>query len=148
MTQPPTRAAGYLRFLAWVVAVTAVVALLGVLPTRRLGGSGALPALLAGCTIGIVGSALGGVPLALAAGKPAAARIPAVLGAMLLRLAAVAALGTAAVLSGRFARGPLLLWIAISYAALLVVDTRYALHGQPGDAGNVGNGDGNKNLET
>jgi hypothetical protein len=142
MTQPPTRAAGYLRFLAWVVAVTAIVALLGVLPTRRLGGDGALPALFAGCVIGILASALGGIPLALAAGKPAAARMPAVLGAMLLRLTAVAAFGAAAVLSGRFARGPLLLWIAISYAALLVVDTRYALHGQGG------NGDGNKKLET
>jgi hypothetical protein len=127
MTDSPTRTAGYLRFLAWVVAVSAVVALLGYLPTRRLAGDGALPALLAGCAVGIVASALGGVPIALAKGKPAAARMPAVMAAMLLRLVVAMALGVAAALSGQFARGPLLLWITISYVALLVVDTRYAL---------------------
>ena len=43
------------------------------------------------------------------------------------RLLAVVALGAAAVLSGWFARVPLLLWIAASYAALLGVDAWYAL---------------------
>jgi hypothetical protein len=132
MTDLPTRTAGYLRFLAWVVAVAAVVALLGVVPTRRLAGDGALPALLAGCVIGIVASALGGIPIALAHGKPAAARMPAVMAAMLLRLVMAVALGAVAALSGRFARGPLLIWIVITYVALLVIDTRYALRAGEG----------------
>lgn len=127
MTGLPTRSAGYLRFLAWVVAVAAVAALLGYLPTRRLGGEAALPALFAGCVIGIAASALGGVPIALAQGKTPAERLPLVLGAMVLRLLAAVVLGAAALLTGRFARSPLLLWIVISYVALLVVDTRYAL---------------------
>jgi hypothetical protein len=127
MTGPPTRTAGYLRFLAWVVAVAAVVALLGFLPTRRLAGDAALPALLAGCVIGILASALGGVPVALSHGMPATARMPAVMASMLVRLVAAVALGAAAVLSGQFPRGPLLIWVAITYMALLVVDTRYAL---------------------
>lgn len=133
----PTRTAGYLRFLAWVLAVTAVVALLGILPTRRMAGDGALPALFAGCVIGVLASALGGVPIALSQGKPPAERVSSVLFAMLVRLAAVVALGSVAALSGRFAQNPLLLWIAISYVALLAVDTRYAVAGQGNNAKNA-----------
>ncbi len=134
MSGLPARTAGYLRFLIWVVGFTAVIAVLGYLPTRRLGGDGALPALYAGCVIGILASALGGVPIAMAQGKPPAARLSSALFATLVRLAATAVLGSVAALSGWFARSPLLLWIAISYVALLVVDTRYAVGGQ--QAGN------------
>ena len=49
------------------------------------------------------------------------------------RLAAVAALTAAAALLGGLPFKPLLLWVAISYAALLVVDTRYALGSAAGD---------------
>src|SRR4051812_7881354 len=116
----PTRTAGYLRFLAWVVAVTAVVAALGYLPTRRLGGDAALPTLFVGCVIGVLASALGGVPIALSQGKPPAERLSSVLFAMLLRLAAAVALGSVAALSGRFPLNVLLLWITISYVTLLI----------------------------
>jgi hypothetical protein len=132
----PTRTAGYLRFLAWVLAVTAAVALLGYLPTRRMAGDGALPALFAGCAIGVLASALGGVPIALSQGKPPAERLSSVLFAMLVRLAAAVALGSLAALSGRFPQNPLLLWITISYVVLLVVDTRYAVVGGKGTGNN------------
>jgi hypothetical protein len=123
-----TGAAGnYLRFLAWAVAVAVVVALLGWLPTRRLGGDGAVRAMLAGCAVSVVASAVGGVPIALARGKAPAARMQALLMAMGVRFGAVVVLGLAAVLSGLFDRAPLLIWVAVSYAAQLVVDTRYAL---------------------
>jgi hypothetical protein len=46
---------------------------------------------------------------------------------MAVRFAAALALALAGALSGRFERGPFLLWVAISYMALLTVDTRYAL---------------------
>jgi hypothetical protein len=127
MTGLPTRSAEYLRFLAWVVAIAAAVALLGYVPTQRLGGDTALPALFAGCVIGLAASAVGGLPIALARGKTPVERLPVVMGSMLLRLVTAVALGAAAALSGRFARSSLLLWIVISYVALLVVDTRYAL---------------------
>jgi hypothetical protein len=121
-------ARGYLRFLAWTVAVTAAVALLGVVPTRRLAGGDAIPALLAGCAIGILASALGALPVALARrDRPPAARAQTVLAAMALRLGAALVLALAAALSGWFARRPLLLWVAVSYLAQLVIDTRYAL---------------------
>jgi hypothetical protein len=129
MTDAPPRAAGsYLRFLAWAAAITAAVAALGAVPTRRLGGEGALPALLAGCAIGLIASAVGGVPVALAAGAGRRADLaPAVLAAMGLRFAVALALGLAAALSGWFERGPLLVWLALSYLALLGADTKYAL---------------------
>lgn len=131
-----TGAAGsYLRFLVWAVAAAAVVALLGWLPTRWWGGDEAVAAMLAGCGVSVLASALGGVPIALARGAgpaPAAsaapaARLQALLMAMAVRFGAVAVLAAAAVLSGLFLRAPLLIWVAVSYAAELVVDTRYAL---------------------
>ncbi len=129
-----TGAAGsYLRFLVWAVAAAAVVALLGWLPTRWWGGDEAVAAMLAGCGVSVLASALGGVPIALArradqtAPAAPAARLQALLMAMAVRFGAVAVLATAAVLSGLFLRAPLLIWVAVSYAAELVVDTRYAL---------------------
>ena len=121
---------GYFRFLAWVAAVTALIIAVGYVPTRHLGGPGAVPALIAGCLIGALGSALGGLVVALRRGGTPADRLNSVMSAtlaMLARLAAVFVLGAAAVLSGRMERTALLLWIAISYVALLVVDTMSAL---------------------
>lgn len=126
MTGRSPSAGGYLRFLAWVIAVTAALALVGWVPTRRLGGEEAVPAMLAGCAVGILASALGGVPIALVRGGPAA-RTQALLLSMAIRLGAVVIFAVAAVLSGWFPRAPLLLWIAIGYMVQLVVDTRYAL---------------------
>jgi hypothetical protein len=122
-------AGGYLRFLAWAVGVTAVTVLLGWLPTRRLGGEEAVPAMLAGCTVSLLASALGGVPIALArgAGSTPQAGMQSLLMAMGVRFAAVVVLAAAAVLSGLFRTVPLLLWVAIGYGAQLVVETRYAL---------------------
>jgi hypothetical protein len=133
MTGRSPSAGGYLRFLAWVVAVTAALALVGWVPTRRLGGEEAIPAMLAGCAVGILASALGGVPIALARGGPSA-RMPALLLSMVIRLGAVVILAVAAVFSGWFARAPLLLWVAIGYMAQLVVDTRYAVQASAPDS--------------
>lgn len=120
-------AGGYLRFLMWAVGVTVVAALLGWLPTRRLGGEEAIPAMLAGCAVSLLASALGGVPIALARGASQANRMQALLMAMAVRFAVVVVLALAAVLSGLFLRAPLLIWVAISYAVQLAVETRYAL---------------------
>lgn len=125
-----TGAAGsYLRFLMWAVGVTAVTVLAGWLPTRRLGGEEAIPAMLAGCAVSLLASALGGVPIALSRRAAAAppARMQALLMSMALRFGAVVVLALAAVLSGLFHTAPLLLWVAIGYAVQLIVETRYAL---------------------
>ena len=134
MTDARPPAAEYLRFVAWVAGVAALIALVGALPTRRLGGDEAIPAMLAGCAIGALASAAGGIPIARGARRGSAidpaGSLAATMTSMALRLAVVIVLGTAAVLSGELARKPLLLWIAISYMALLAVDVQYALRSQ------------------
>jgi hypothetical protein len=50
-----------------------------------------------------------------------------------LRVAVTVVLGAVAVLSGWFAVRPLVVWIAVAYGVLLVVDTRYALTAFRGD---------------
>ncbi|MEA2560951.1 MAG: hypothetical protein QOH06_2455 [Acidobacteriota bacterium] len=130
MTDARPPAAEYLRFLAWVAGAAVLIALVGALPTRRLGGEEAIPAMIAGCVIGALASAAGGIPVAL--GRKATdpgGRLKATMLAMSLRVAVVAALGTAAALSGEFERVPLLLWIALGYVTLLAVDTWYAAKG-------------------
>jgi len=135
MTDPRPAAGGYLRFLGQLVAVTVLVALVGWFPTRRLAGEAGLAALIAGCVVTMLASAFGAVPIAVARrfappGAPAAALGP-VLGSMVLRLGATVFLTWAATLVGRFPLPPLLLWVAVSYAAQLVIDTRYAVRGGP-----------------
>ncbi len=125
--KPVTAAHGYLRFLAWAAAVAVAVGAIGFWPTRRLAGDDGVPALIAGCLIGFLSSALSGLPIALIRNRTPTSRLVASMGAMGARLLAVVVLGAAAVLSGWFASVPLLLWIAVSYAALLGVDAWYAL---------------------
>jgi glycosyltransferase involved in cell wall biosynthesis len=127
MTGARPRTAAYLRFLAWTVALAVAIALLGYLPTKRWRGEGAVRAMAAGCGVGVVASALGGVPVLLWSGGTGATGASGVLAAMAVRFAAALALALAGALSGEFERGPFLLWVAISYMALLTVDTRYAL---------------------
>jgi len=129
MTPARPPAAEYARFLAWATAVAAAVALLGIVPTSRLGGPGALRAMVAGCVLGVVASAVGAIPIALARGGNPAARMTATLAAMGLRLLVLFALGFAVALTGWFETRPLLIWIAIGYLAQLAVDTRYATRG-------------------
>ena len=64
MTDARPPAAEYLRFLAWVAGTAVLIALVGALPTRRLGGEEAIPAMIAGCVIGALASAAGGIPVA------------------------------------------------------------------------------------
>jgi hypothetical protein len=130
MTDPRPPAAEYLRFLAWSVAVAALVAALSWVPTQRLAGEGGVRAMLVGCALALVASAAGGVAVARSrrAATPAA-RVPAMMAAMVLRFVVLLALGAAVALSGRFERTPLLLGAAVSYLGLLVVDTWYAVRG-------------------
>ncbi|HXO20719.1 MAG TPA: hypothetical protein VOA87_12450 [Thermoanaerobaculia bacterium] len=132
MTGDQRRAAvDYLRFLAWTAVLVTAIALLGWLPTRAWGGKGAVLAMAVGCGVGVLAAAAGGLPVALAAAgrgrEKDRERFGAALQAMILRLVVALAAGVAATLSGKFARGPFLVWVAISYVALLAVDTRYTL---------------------
>jgi len=121
--------AEYLRFLMWAVAVGVAAALLGYVPTRRLGGDGALPAMIAGCAIGVIASAVGALPILLARRSGAAPSPVQGLLSTAIRLAALVVLGLSVGLSGWFAARPLIVWIALGYAAQLALDVRYAVRG-------------------
>lgn len=120
-------ASRYTRFVALAVALAAALCAIGFLPTRRLAGERGVPAMLAGCGIGLISAALaGGLLLAVTADTPEA-RMKRSFMAMVARLAVVVSLGAAATLSGVFATEPLLLWIGIAYVALLPLEVRLAL---------------------
>jgi hypothetical protein len=121
--------AEYLRFMGWTVAVGVALALLGYAPTRRLGGEGALPAMVAGCVIGVLASAVGAIPVARARRAGLPVPLQGMLGSLALRFATVLVLGLAIGLSGWFETRPLLIWIALGYVAQLALDTRYATRG-------------------
>ena len=116
----------YLVCVIWILSVTAAVLLIGYLPTRSLGGREAVKAMFAGCSVSLVASVLGGLPIALApeGGKSG---LQAILASTALRFLVVLVLALAAALSGAFEPVPLLTWMGLSYVACLVVDTRFAV---------------------
>jgi uncharacterized membrane protein len=120
---------GYLRFLVWAVAIGVAAALLGYVPTRRLGGDGALPAMAAGIAIGVIASAVGALPILLARRSGAAPSPVQGLLSTAIRLAVLVVLGVSAALSGVFETRPLIVWIALGYVAQLALDVRYAVRG-------------------
>ena len=115
----------YLAFLAVVIGLTAVLVAIGYVPTRRLGGAVFVDAMFWGCGVSLAASALGGLPLAMAAGGGTRG-VTLVFASMVLRLLAAMGLGAAALLVFAPEKKPFLLWLAISYLAQLVVDTTYA----------------------
>ena len=122
-------ASRYARFLGLAVAVVVVLCAVGFFPTRRLAGTDGVPAMFAGCAIGLMSAALAGVLLIAVAGDTPDARMKRSFLAMVARLAVVVALGAAAALSGMLATQPLLLWIAVAYMALLPLEVRLAIYG-------------------
>ena len=119
--------ASYVRFIALAVGLSIAVTLVGYWPTNRLGGPEAVRGMLAGCGVSLLASLLGAAPLVAARRGFCATVLQAVLLSTLLRFLVVIALGIATALSGWFERAPLLIWIAVSYAVLLIADTLYAV---------------------
>ena len=117
----------FARFLSLAIAIVLVVGAVGVLPTRRLAGEEALPALAAGCFISLVSAALAGVLLIVVGAETPNARMQRAFMAMTVRLAVVLVLGVGAALSGEFARIPLLFWLATTYVVLLPLEVKLAI---------------------
>ncbi len=117
----------YVRFCLVSLAVVLLLAGVGFWPTRHLGGSEAVSAMLGGCAVCLAASWCGGLPMVLTKNMSKATVINAALGSMLARMMAAMMFGALAVFSGWFERSPLLVWIGIGYVAMLVPDTLYAL---------------------
>lgn len=123
-------AAIYLRFLLSAFGATLLVALAGALPTRRLAGENGILALAVGCAVTLAAAAVGAIPLVRAVRKTEPqALVLAVMVAVGLRLGFVLAAALVLLAGDWFPSRPLLIWIAISYLAVLVVETRFAVSG-------------------
>ena len=117
----------YARFLGLAAAIVLLLCAIGFVPTRRLSGDAGVMAMAVGCGISLVSAALaGGLLIAVGAATPEARMQRAFL-AMVVRLAAVVALGLAAALGGAVARQPLLFWIGTAYVALLPLEVKLAI---------------------
>ena len=126
-----TQSAGsrFAWFVASAVGVAAAIAALGFVPTRRFAGDAGVPAMLAGCAIGLISAAAAGVLLVAMTADTPEARMKRSFLAMTARLGVAVAFAAAAVLSGLFSTPPLLLWVAIVYVALLPLEVRLAIYG-------------------
>ncbi len=116
----------YLGFLKLAAAILIGLFALGYLPTVRSAGEDGVSAMIAGGGVSLAASVAGTVPFLLSQARTPAEIMPAVMGSIALRLAAVALLASAVALSGAFATRPLILWVAISHVGLLVADTLWA----------------------
>ncbi|HEX6201630.1 MAG TPA: hypothetical protein VF100_01430 [Thermoanaerobaculia bacterium] len=125
---------GWAGFAAVAVAAIALLAAAGWLPMRRLAGADGVTAMLVACGINLAASLVAAVPVARAArrrgegGTGDARGVVAALGAMAIRFVTVSAATVAAALAGIAPVAPLLVWAAVSYLVLLVVDTAWAVH--------------------
>ena len=115
------------RFLGAEAAIAVALCAIGWMPTRRLAGSEAVPAMIAGCGISLVSAALAGWLMTMTDGSTPEGRMRRGMVAMFARLGLVIALSVAAVLSGGFAQRPLLFWMATAYMALLPLEVRLAI---------------------
>ncbi len=115
----------YLLFLAALAGLTGLLLLAGYLPTRAAGGRPALFAMALACAASFAGSALGGLPIALARGAPSQG-LALFAASMILRLLVVGVAAGALALLAAPPKEPFLIWLALSYLALLFADTAYA----------------------
>lgn len=117
----------YVRFLGLAVGLVVALCAVGYVPTRRLSGENGVVAMAAGCGISLVAAAAAGLLLTAVAAQTPEARMQRGFLAMVVRLAVVTVLGVATVLSGAFARTPLLFWMATAYLVLLPLEVKLAI---------------------
>ena len=117
----------YAVFVGIGLATALVVVAIGYFPTVRLrGGEGAV-ALLVGCGVSWVASCIGALPTAAALSSRPKQAATAVLTSTMVRFVTAIVLVVPLVLSGWFDRTVLVLFVAVSYLMMLLVDTLLAV---------------------
>lgn len=117
----------YLAFVGLGLATALLVVAIGYFPTVRLrGGSGASAAII-GCGVSWIASCFGALPTAAALSSRPGQAGAAVLASTLVRFVTVLALLTPLILSEWFDKTILVLFAAISYLMMLLVDTLLAV---------------------
>lgn len=107
--------------------VVGLVAGIGYVSTSRLANGEGVAAMLAGCGVSFVASCLGSIPIALALAGPDSNRATAILASTALRFLTVLVLVVPLVFSGWLNQKVFVLWVAVSYLVLLLVDTALAV---------------------
>lgn len=117
----------YTLLVGVALATTVVLAGLGYLPTIRAAGDQAVWSMLIGCLVSWLSSCVGAIPLArgLSAGGPQPAI--AVLYSTAFRIVTVLLLVVPLVLGSGLERTVFVVWVALSYLVLLVVDTCFVV---------------------
>lgn len=117
----------YGRFLVSTAVIAIAMPLIGYVPTRRLGGDEAIPAMLVGCLVALLASLAGTVPVLLARDRSPVDAVPAMMIAMGVRLGVAVVLGFAVAASGLVPAKPLLYWVVIAHAGLMIPDTHFSI---------------------
>lgn len=116
----------YRRFAVHSTLTLLALWVLGYWPTIRLAPDGGVVGMVVGTGISLTASWVGTLPVYLSRHKPSLDSVSAAMGAIAVRLAVAMILALATALSGFFSPSPLLIWIAVGHAALLVADTVFA----------------------
>ena len=116
-----------LKFVAASTGLILVLAAVGFALTQRIAGPEGLPAMLAGCGASLLGAWCGVVPLALAGGSDPRRRFEAVAIGTMVRFAVTLSVALGLALLTALPRGPLLIWVAVSYVGLLALETIVAV---------------------
>lgn len=117
-----------LRFSGLLIVAGGALALLGWYPTNNLGGASGIRGMLAGIGVGLAASLVGALPALRA--KPdgdTTQLMVSLLGGSGLRIAVALALSLAIVLGSEIERAPFLIWVGLSYLALLPLDVLLTL---------------------
>lgn len=116
----------YRRYAMQSAALLLGLGLIGYLPTQKLAPSSGVLGMIVGGGLAWLASWVGTIPIYLARKKSSLDSVSAIMGATALRLVVAMVLALAAALSGLFDPAPLLVWLGISHAGLLVADTAFA----------------------
>ena len=117
----------YLKLIGISAAVAVALIALGYYPTVRIADETAIAAMIIGVSISFVASCIGSIPIGLA-GQGDPTKIPqSIMLATALRFLVVLAFAASVLLAGWFNQVALALWIGLSYMAMLVVDTVFAV---------------------
>lgn len=117
----------YFTVVAAALLCSAVVCGLGYFPTVRLRGEDAVGAMVVGCAVSWIASCLSAFPLAWALAGRASQPGLVVLGSTMVRFGGVMLLVVPLALLGPWDRMVMVLWVAITYLALLLVDTAFGV---------------------
>ncbi len=127
MGQRGTFGGYYAAFVGIGLATALAVAALGYFPTMRLTSGGGAAALAVGCGVSWIASCVGAVPTATALSSRPTQAATAVLASTVVRFITAIVLVVPLVLSGWFDRKVLVLFVAVSYLMMLLVDTLLAV---------------------